>query len=96
MKVEHKKFLTKFLYSIYINNETGDKMSETVTLGDIHNDLEFLKKKVLMIEQEIITLRDIEPEVQDDYLKKLKRIEMTKGKTFDNKEEFLRYLENEL
>ena len=71
-------------------------MSEAVTLSDIHNDLEFLKQRVLFIEQEITTLRDINPEVQKEYLKKLKRIEMTKGKIFDNKEDFLRHLENEI
>ena len=71
-------------------------MSETVTLTDIHNDLEFLKQKVTDIEQELSTLRDINPEVREEYLQKLKEIEKTKGKTFDNKEDFLEYLENEI
>ncbi len=71
-------------------------MSETVTLQDIHNDLEFLKEKVTHIEQEIDMLKDINPEVREEYFQKLKVIEKTKGKTFDNKEDFLEYLENEI
>ncbi len=71
-------------------------MSEVITLNDIHNDLEFLKRKVLHIEQEVSVLKDVNPEVKEEYLEKLQAIEKTKGKTFDNKEGFLEYLENEI
>ena len=70
---------------------------ETVqVLNKIYEDLEFLKNKVNLIEQEITVIRNIEPEVREEYIEKLKKIEKEKGRVFDNKEDFLNFLKNEL
>ena len=57
---------------------------ETVTLETIHKDLELLKNKIDLIEQEISIISDIEPEVRPEYLEKLKKIKKEKGISFKN------------
>ena len=57
---------------------------QTVTLETIHKDLEFLKNKVSLIEQEISIISDIEPEVRSEYIEKLNKIKREKGIPFKN------------
>ena len=72
---------------------------ETATLELIHDDLEFLKVKVISIEQDIKDIKEeVEPEVREEYLQRLKELEKEKGqgRRFESKEEFLRFLDNEI
>ncbi len=71
-------------------------MSESITLKNIHDDLAFLKRKMSWIERELVAIRDIDPEVRPEYLRKLAKIEAQKGKVFGKKDDFLNFLENEL
>lgn len=67
----------------------------TVTLQDIHQDLEFLKTKVVSIEHELKSIKK-EPELREEYRKRLDKIKEEKGKMFASKDEFLNHIENEL
>ena len=58
---------------------------ENVTLETIHKDLEFLKKEMVEIKEDINQLRDIELEVRPEYLEKLNKIENGK---FLSREDF--------
>ncbi len=72
---------------------------ETATLELIHEDLEFLKVKVISIENELKEIKEeVEPEVREEYLQRLKELEKEKGqgRRFESKEEFLRFLDNEI
>lgn len=62
-------------------------------LKKIADDLDFLKKKVTKIEEEI---NYMQPAVKKSYKEKLKKISEQKCVTFDNKEDFLNYIENEV
>ena len=60
---------------------------ETATLELIHEDLEFLKVKVISIENELKEIKEeVEPEIKEEYLERLKAIEKEVGKTFSSKE----------
>ena len=62
-------------------------------LKKIADDLDFLKKKVTKIEEEINYLQ---PPVKKSYKYKLKKISEEEPMAFDNKEDFLNYIENEI
>lgn len=67
-------------------------------LQQIHEDLEFLKTKVVAIELDVKEIKEeVEPEVREEYLERLKQLEQEKGtgKRFNNKEDFLRFLNEE-
>ena len=66
---------------------------ENITLETIHKDLEFLKNKVNLIEQEISIISDIEPEVRPEYLEKLNKIKKEKGIPFKSIAELRSILE---
>lgn len=57
---------------------------ETKILNKIHEDLEYVKRKVNLIEQEISVISDIDPEVRLEYLKRLNKIKKEKGIPFKN------------
>lgn len=70
---------------------------ETATLEHIHNDLEFIKQKISILEVDIKVIKEeVELEVRPEYLRKLAKIEKGKGKIFTRKEDFLHFLEHEL
>ncbi len=69
---------------------------EATTLEQIQEDLGYIKQKITAMEEEISLLKTIEPEVREEYIEKLKRIEKQKGRVFHTKEEFLNFLKNEL
>jgi len=69
---------------------------ETNVLIKIHKDLEFIKQKVVVIDNE---LEDISKDlhiVRPEYLKKLEKIQQGKFHSFDSKEKFLEFLDNEI
>ena len=69
---------------------------ETNVLIKIHKDLEFIKQKVVVIDNE---LEDISKDlhiVRPEYLKKLEKIQKEKFHSFNSKEEFLEFLDNEI
>ena len=67
---------------------------ENVTLGQVYKELEFIKHKVAAIERDVRVFKDFEPEVREDYLKKLDSIEQEEGVVFENKDEFMNFLRN--
>jgi len=70
---------------------------EAVTLTNIHDDLEFIKQKISVLERDIKVIKEeVELEVRPEYLQKLAKIEKKKGKLFTRKEDFLHFLEHEL
>ncbi len=72
---------------------------EAVALEQIHEDLEFLKTKLVSIESDVKEIKEeVEPELREEYFQRLKELEKEKGtgRKFNNKEEFLRFLENEI
>ena len=69
---------------------------ETNVLIKIHKDLEFIKQKVVVMDNE---LEDISKDlhiVRPEYLKKLEKIQKEKFNSFNSKEEFLEFLDNEI
>ena len=69
---------------------------ETNVLIKIHKDLEFIKQKVVVMDNE---LEDISKDlhiVRPGYLKKLEKIQKEKFHSFNSKEEFLEFLDNEI
>jgi len=69
---------------------------ETNVLIKIHKDLEFIKQKVVVMDNE---LEDISKDlhiVRPEYLKKLEKIQKEKFHSFNSKEEFLEFLDNEI
>ncbi len=72
-----------------------EKMEANVLLK-IHKDLEFIKQKVIVMDNE---LEDISKDlhiVRPDYLKKLEKIQRGKFSSFNSKEKFLEFLDNEI
>ncbi len=69
---------------------------EATTLEQIEEDLVSIKQKITAIEEEIGILKNTEPEVREEYIEKLKKIEKGKFHKFNTKEEFLNFLENEV
>ncbi|HIH17730.1 MAG TPA: hypothetical protein HA282_00555 [Nanoarchaeota archaeon] len=70
-------------------------MSEAI-LKQIANDLADVKKRVIGIESELFEISDDLHEVRPEYLEKLEKIQKEKGRTFESKEEFLKFLKNEV
>ena len=70
-------------------------MSETI-LRQIAKDITFVKERVIDIESELADLASDLEEVRPEYLEKLKKIEQQRGKVFENKEAFLKFLKHEL
>ena len=69
---------------------------ETNVLIKIHKDLEFIKQKVVVMDN---VLEDISKDlhiVRPEYLKKLEKIQKEKFHSFNSKEEFLEFLDNEI
>ncbi|MBI2507401.1 hypothetical protein HYV89_00420 [Candidatus Woesearchaeota archaeon] len=69
---------------------------ENKVLLRIHEDLEFIKQKVIVMDNE---LEDISKDlhiVRPEYLKKLEKIQQGKFHSFDSKEKFIEFLDNEI
>ena len=77
---------------------TGDHSQGVCQLieGLIANDLADVKKRVIGIESELFEISDDLHEVRPEYLEKLEKIQKEKGRTFESKEEFLKFLKNEV
>ena len=69
---------------------------EQQLLKQIAKDISFLKEKIIDMDSELADLASDFHEVRPEYLEKIKSIEKQKGKVFDNKEEFLHFLQHEL
>lgn len=69
---------------------------EQQLLKQIAKDVTFLKEKVITMDNELADLAKDIHEVRPEYLEKIKSLEKQKGKVFDNKEEFLRFLQHEV
>ena len=69
---------------------------EANVLLRIHKDLEFIKQKVIVMDSE---LEDISKDlhiVRPEYLKKIEEIQKGKFYSFDSKEKFFGFLDNEI
>ena len=71
-------------------------VSETQTLDSIHEQLTFLVKKVTKMESNVAEIHDDLHQVKPEYLKKLEKIKRGRTHHFQNKEDFLRFLEHEI
>ena len=71
-------------------------MTETATFQHLYDDLLFLKERIFCLERDLQKVTEEEPEVREEYLKRLAKIEKEKGKIFQSKEKFLHFLEHEL
>ncbi len=69
---------------------------ETTTLQDLHQGLMALMQKVNKIEINVEEIHSDLHQVRPEYLEKLERIKQAKTHHFENKEEFLVFLENEI
>ena len=66
----------------------------STSLKKVYDDLEFLKSRMNLIEQEIGIIADIEPKVRQSYLKKLKNIKKQEGVPFKNIQELRSIIES--
>ena len=62
--------------------------SENVYLRQISEDLNFLKKKVMLIEERVEEISDDMHEVRPEYLEKLKNLDSGPSKKYKNLEDF--------
>ncbi len=69
---------------------------ETELLSRIHEDLDFIKKKVVIIDNELEDISSDLHKIKPEYLKKLEMIKKGKFHSFKTKEDFLHFLENEM
>ena len=67
---------------------------ETELLNKIYEELDFIKKRVLVIDNEIEDISNALHIVRPEYIEKLKKIKRGKFHSFKTKEEFLRFIEN--
>lgn len=66
---------------------------EAEILGRIYEDLDFIKKKVALIDEELGDISSDLHKVRPAYMKKLQRIKKGRFHRFDSKKEFLGFLE---
>ncbi len=82
---------------IYIPLIFFSKMTEAVTIQDVHEEIKFIAEKISKME---VTMQEIDydlhRQVKPEYLEKLERIKKEKAYHFETKEEFLHFLENEI
>ncbi len=65
-------------------------------LDKIHEDLDFIKKKVALIDNEIADISSDLHRVRSAYMKKLEKIKKGRFHRFATEKEFLSFLENEI
>jgi|TARA_B100001971_G_C17936767_1_gene405548 hypothetical protein len=65
-------------------------------LNKIHEDLDFIKQKVIVMDNELEDISNDLHKVRPEYLEKLKKIKKGKFHSFSTKKEFLDFLENEI
>ena len=69
---------------------------EQELLNKISKDLEFVKQKVIIMDNELEDISNDLHKVRPSYLEKLKKIKKGKFHSFDTKKEFLDFVENEI
>lgn len=69
---------------------------EQIAIQKIYEGLEFLKQKMIKIELDVEEINNDLHQVRPEYLKKLRKIKKGKFHGFDNKEDFLDFLDNEI
>lgn len=71
--------------------------TESVTLQDLHEELQFITGKISQIEESIEEIDyDFHKQIKPKYLEKLKKIKRGKTHRFQTKEEFLNFLDHEI
>ena len=68
---------------------------ETVYLKQISDDISFIKKKILELEEDVHEISADLHEVRPEYIEKLKRIEKEPSKRYKNLEEFEKSLKKD-
>jgi len=72
------------------------KKMTNVTLDLIYRDLDFIKQKIITIDNELEDISNDLHDVRPEYLEKLEKIRKGKFHKFKSKEEFSSFLENEI
>ena len=69
---------------------------EANVLFKIHKDLEFIKQKVIVMDNELEEISKDLHIVRPEYLEKLEKIQQEKFHSFDSKEKLIEFLDNEI
>lgn len=68
----------------------------TITLLDLHKDILILMQKINKIEVNVEEINNDLHQVRPEYIQKLDQIKAGKQHHFENKTDFLNFLENEI